>query len=211
MGRSLRGMWKRITGREAGGDEADWLPQNAPLRGLRYVCGPYLVRMSVHPFGHRVGAYRAAWRGKAGLESKLYRFRPPAAEQLACGLNAPAMVAASLFDPLINRMHPTCRQSEYFDHAVIGLFVPFLWYFIGRLADNGDSARFRSCIRAHKVWACLGVFVLSAFATLIGASFFLTSPLDYLVLRVCMLGWIGLGVFTLLAGMRGGRATAAPA
>jgi hypothetical protein len=55
------------------------------------------------------------------------------------------------------------------------------------------------------------VFVLSAFATLIGASFFLTSPLDYLVLRVCMLGWIGLGVFTLLAGMRGGRATALPA
>jgi len=149
--------------------------------------------------------------GTLGWNPSCMDFVPPAAEQLAYGLNAPAMVAAPLFDPLINRMHPTCRQSEYFDHAVIGLFVPFLWYFIGRLADNGDSARFRSCIRAHKVWACLGVFVLSAFATLIGASFFLTSPLDYLVLRVCMLGWIGLGVFTLLAGMRGGRATALPA
>jgi hypothetical protein len=94
--------------------------------------------------------------GTLGWNPSCMDFVPPAAEQLAYGLNAPAMVAAPLFDPLINRMHPTCRQTEYFEYAATGLFVLFLWYFIGRLAGNRDSARFSSYTRAHKVWACWG-------------------------------------------------------
>lgn|ERR1017187_1767042 len=98
-----------------------------------------------------------------------------------------------------------------FRDAVTGLFVPFLWYFVGRPIDNRDSARFHCDTRARKFWAYLGVFVLSAFAALVGASFFLTSPLEFLVVRVFILGWIGFGILTLVARMRRGRATTVPA
>jgi hypothetical protein len=101
------------------------------------------------------------------------------AEELAYGPNAPAMVAAFLFDPLVDRLHFGCAESEYYRDAMTGLFVPFLWYFVGRLIDNRDSPRLRRYTRARKFWAYLGMFVFSAAAALVVASFFLTSPLEF--------------------------------
>jgi hypothetical protein len=149
--------------------------------------------------------------GSLGWNPRCIDFAAPTAEELAYGLNAPAMVAASLFDPLVDRLHLGCMESEYLGHAATGLFVPLLWYLIGRLIDNRDSARLRRHTRARRFWVYLGVLVLSAAAVLVLASFLRTSLVDFLVVRVFMLGWIGFGILTLVARLRRGRATTVPA
>jgi hypothetical protein len=101
-------------------------------------------------------------------------------------------------------------RNPNFRDAVTGLFVPFLWYFVGGLIGNRDSARLHSYTWARNLWACLGVFALSAVAALVGASFLFISPREFLVVRVCTFGWIGFGILTLVARMRRGRAATVP-
>src|ERR1039458_5444537 len=52
-------------------------------------------------------------------------------------------------------MHLGCAEFHYSGHAATALCVPLLWYFIGRLIDNSDSARLRRYTRARKFWAYL--------------------------------------------------------
>jgi hypothetical protein len=161
-------------------------------------CGcPYiqLARASAHAGPRR--------EGTLGWNRRCIDFAAPTAEQLADGLNAPAFVAAAFLDPLRSRMHLGCAEFHYSGHAATALCVPLLWYFIGRLIDNSDSARLRRYTRARKFWAYLAVFLLSAAAALVVASFFLASALEFLVVRVCMLGWIAAGIVTLVARLRG--------
>jgi hypothetical protein len=116
----------------------------------------------------------------------------PIPEQLAVGLNLPAAIAAFVLGPLRNRMHLVCREAEYFDHAAMGLFVPILWCFVGLQIDKIGSSRFRRNTRLRRFFAFAVVFILSTAAVLVSASFFLGPP-EFLVMRMCALGWLVFG------------------
>jgi hypothetical protein len=134
----------------------------------------------------------------------------PVSEQLAAGLNLPAGTAASVLEPLRNRLHLVCREGEYFDHAATGLFVPVLWYFVGWLIDKRETSRFRRHTRLRKILGLTGALIFSLGAGLVIASFFRSPFMEFLVMRVSVLAWMGFGIFAYLDhGWLGGNDTRA--
>ena len=62
-------------------------------------------------------------------------------EQIAAGLNFPAVAAAALsVVPFENRL-PTGASRELAMHILTSLYVPFLWYLIGRRIDKRAEMR----------------------------------------------------------------------
>ncbi len=125
----------------------------------------------------------------------------PISEQLANGLNLPAVLAASVLEPLRDRMHLVCREAEYFGHAATGLFVPLLWYIVGWQIDKRGSPRIRRRTRLRKLLVYAGILIVLVAAVLVTASFFLT-PGEFLVMRVSALGWVCLGACALFVRVR---------
>ena len=137
---------------------------------------------------------------------------PRTADNLAGGFNLPAMVAAEFLveAPIGRRLHLGCRENEYFDHVAVGMFVPFLWYLVGRLIDNKYFTRSRNSTWLAKFLACVVMLVLLIAGAFLAKSLFVlphSGPPVFII--VCMLGWIGFGIAVLLPILRRGRDRAA--
>jgi len=93
-----------------------------------------------------------------------------------------------------------CRGADYFEHLSVLIFVPVLWYIIGRLMDGHSLIGSFAHGRLFRLAACLALVILSAGVVLFAVSLFLNR--EFLVARIFALAWPGVGVFALVRCLR---------
>jgi hypothetical protein len=160
--------------------------------------------------------YRVAWeswlnpRGTDDWYPAFIDGTPTVKEQLAEGLNYPATLSTLLLIPVQHRLR-TGAARELADHLTTVVFVPILWYLIGRRIDRRRvlSVGKASPSLIEKAFAISGVVVLAVLATaILVATVFSFGALDYIVLRVFMLAWLATGILVLSRRIRDWRPVA---
>lgn len=113
--------------------------------------------------------YRPTWQHWMSPSSDPTGFYPnwidgiePFAEQLAAGINFPAVVVAALsLLPFDNRLH-TGASSELALHVVTAIYVPLLWFLIGKRLDERPgtgAAPLSKSMKAFTITATVALLV----------------------------------------------------
>jgi hypothetical protein len=118
---------------------------------------------------------------------------PPVPEQLAEGINAPAaLVGALALAPIASAFRSAFREGasrELASHTATALFVPLLWYLIGRRLDRRRIVRNPPTV-VGKVATVTGFVMAALAAVLIVVSLILRFRFgELLVGRLLILAW----------------------
>jgi hypothetical protein len=128
-------------------------------------------------------------------------------EQLALGLNSPALLSTLLLIPFDAHLR-TGAAKELASYSVMALFVPFLWYVVGRRLDRrgGTAAPRPSMIR--RVLIIAGLLVSAVVAVLMVVALVVRLG-EGLTARVLILAWASWGILLCFRAIRHWRTGAA--
>jgi hypothetical protein len=128
------------------------------------------------------------------------------AEQLAEGIDAPAALGGALaLAPLVSAFRSAFRDGasrELASHAATALFVPFLWYLIGRRLDRRRIVHNPPTV-VEKVATVAGLVMAALVTVPIVGSIILTFRFgELLVGRLLILAWAIGGILVASSGIR---------
>lgn len=152
-----------------------------------YSC-PYTQVVESHLFTER--PVQSAPDGSVPFEPTCIDGRMPAPEEIAEGLNLPAVIVASVATPLLARVYPPiglgCVYAEYSQHILTLVLAPFLWYVVGILIYKRVMAQTVPRLPVRML-AAGGIF---AVAILIVAF----RSTDFLITGLFMLAWVAASI-----------------
>jgi hypothetical protein len=150
--------------------------------------------------------YRPTWQHWMSPSSDTAGFYPnwidgiePFPEQLAAGINSPAMVLAAWSVMPFDHWLASGASIEFAIHVVTALYIPLLWYLIGKRLDERGKRKSPPLSRGRNAVAVVTLVGLLSIAILLVWSFLEGQRYTMVSLSFA---WIGCGILAVWFQLR---------